>query len=185
MTDQIEIRTRNMQVTDRIETFVTKKASKLERYLQNIDEIRVDLAHAETARNANDRYVAQITVRARKALLRAEERADDIFTAFDNALDKVQRQIERYKGKRYHNRERHREPEVPFPEESMPDEDEFAIVRRKTFELVPMTEEEAIEQMQLLGHNNFFVFYNAEANAINVLYRRRDGNYGIIEPRIG
>lgn len=184
MTDQIEIRARNMQVTDRIETYVTKKASKLSRYLQNIDVIRVDLAYAETARNANDRHIAQITVHARKAIMRAEERADDIFAAFDKALDKIQRQIERYKGKRYYNRERHREIPEPRPEE-VPEEEPYTIVRRKEFDLIPMTEEEAIEQMQLLGHNNFFIFYNADTNAVNVLYRRRDGNYGIIEPRIG
>ncbi len=185
MTDLVEIRTRNLQLSDRLENYVTRKAAKLERYLQPIDSIRVDLASNETARNAADRQVAQITVRSRRALLRAEERADDIFAAFDKALDKVQRQIERYKGKRYHNRERHREA-APVPAQEEPEAEEtFAVVRRKQFEVVPMTEAEAIEQMQLLGHDNFFIFYNADTNAINVLYRRRDGNYGIIEPLVG
>ncbi len=185
MTDLVEIRTRNLQRSERLDNYVTRKVARLERYLQPIDALRVDLAHNETARNAADRYVAQITLRSRRALLRAEERADDIFAAFDKALDKIQRQIERYKGKRYHNRERHREAEVAAPPEAMETEETFAVVRRKRFELVPMSEAEAIEQMQLLGHDNFFIFYNAETNAVNVLYRRRDGNYGIIEPLIG
>ena len=153
--------------------------------MQPIDGIRVDLTYAETARNAADRNVAQITLRSRRALLRAEERADDIFAAFDKALDKIQRQIERYKGKRYHNRERHRAEQPAELTEEEIEEETAQVVRRKQFELVPMTEGEAIEQMQLLGHDNFFIFYNAETNAINVLYRRRDGNYGIIEPTVG
>lgn len=187
MTAQIELRTRNLKVTNRLENYVTQKAGKLERYLQPIDNIRVELTHAETARNAADRNIAQITLRSRRALLRAEERADDIFAAFDKALDKIERQIERYKGKRYYNRERGREEGAAMPEveETEPVEDAFQIVRRKRFELVPMTEAEALEQMQLLGHDNFFIFYNAETSTINVLYRRRDGTYGIIEPAVG
>ncbi len=185
MTELVEIRTRNLQLSDRLENYVTRKAAKLERYLQPIDGLRVDLAYNETARNAADRHVAQITVRSRRALLRAEERADDIFAAFDKALDKVQRQIERYKGRRYHNRERYRETAPTPVEEDVEPEETVAVVRRKRFEVVPMTEAEAIEQMQLLGHDNFFIFYNADTNAINVLYRRRDGNYGIIEPLVG
>src|SRR3989304_2935439 len=101
---QVEITGRNMEVTDRLNEYVTKKASKLDRYLNEIDEARVDLAYVKSARSAADRQVAQITVRGKGFVLRAEERADDIFAALDTALDKMQRRIERYKGKRFRGR---------------------------------------------------------------------------------
>ncbi len=188
MTLEVEIYTRNLNLSERIEDYVTKKVGKLDRYLSNIDEARVDLAHVKSARSANDRHVAQITVRGRGFILRSEESADTIFAAIDAALDKMQRRIHRYKGKRYRGRNEPRPEEVAFAE--LPpledDEDEEpVIVRRKRFTLLPMDEAEALEQMKLLGHDNFFVFYNANTNAINVLYRRRDGAYGLIEPEIG
>ena len=125
-------------------------------------------------------------MRGRRFILRSEERADDIFAAFDAAVDKMQRNIERYKGKHWRGRGDGRSVaevmEVPSEE---PEPVEDTIVRRKTFELVPMTEGEALEQMKLLEHDNFFIFYNVEKNGINVLYRRRDGKYGLIEPKVG
>lgn len=187
MTIQVEIYARNMEVTDRIDDYVNKKVSKLDRYLSNIDEARVDLTHAKAARNVNDRHVAQITVRGKGYILRAEERADDIFAAFDAALSKMQRRIERYKGKRYRGRGDGRsvtELVTPIVPEEAVEEAEPIIARRKQFLLTPMDEMEAIEQMNLLGHEDFFIFYNANTNAINVLYKRRDDSYGLIEPEI-
>lgn len=186
MSDKVEILARNMEVTDRIREYVTNKASKLDRYLNELEEIRVELAYLKSARSAADRQVAQITARGKGVLLRTEERADDIFAAFDTALDKMQRQIDRLKGKRQRGRGDGRSAAevVPMPEESIEEEPE-EIVRRKKFPLVPMGELEAIEQMKLLGHNNFFIFFNADANAIQVLYRRRDGAFGLIEPTLG
>ncbi len=187
MTLEVNIYTRNLNLSERIEEYVNKKVGKLDRYLNSIDEARVDLAHSKSARNANDRYVAQITVRGRGFILRAEESADTIFTAIDTALDKMQRRIRRYKGKRHQGRGEARLEEEAFAE--LPpveeEEEEPLIVRRKRFTLIPMDELEAIEQMKLVGHDNFFIFYNANTNAINVLYRRRDGAYGLIEPEIG
>ena len=182
----VEVSVRNMDLTDQVHDNVTKKVSKLDRYLSEIDEVRVDLSYAKTARNAADRQVAQITVRGKGFILRAEERSDNIYSAIDTALDKVQRRINRYKGKRY--RTRYEAPEYE-PMETLLEESEVeevpVIARRKRFALVPMDEMEAIEQMAMLGHENFFVFYNANTNAINVLYKRRDGSYGLIEPDIG
>jgi putative sigma-54 modulation protein len=188
---EVEIYGRNMDVTERIQDYVNKKISKLDRYLNGLDEARVDLAYVKSARSAADRQVAQITIRGKGILLRSEERSDDIFTALDAALEKLQRQMERYKGKRHRGRGDGRSaaevvPQAPLEEEAEEGEEaEPAIVRRKRFVLAPMDELEAIEQMGLLGHENFFVFYNANTNAVNVLYRRRDGNYGLIEPEIG
>ncbi len=186
MTAAVEISARNMEVTDRIRDYVTKKASKLDRYLNEIDQIKVELAQLKSARSADDRQVAQITVRGRRALLRTEERADDIFAAFDAAHDKMQRQLERFKGKHHHGRGDGRPAaDVVTPERvEAPVEITSMIVRRKTFTLSPMNEAEALEQMRMLGHENFFIFYNIESNALNVLYQRRDGSFGLIEPRI-
>ena len=189
MANKIEILARNMRLTDNTREYVEKKAAKLERYLQEIDEIRVELSHVKAARNANDRHVAQLTLRGKGFILRTEERADDVHVAFDTALDKMQRQIERYKGKHYRGRGDGRSA-ADVVEEEWPVDDETGellplIARRKKFVLIPMTEDEAVEQMRLLGHDNFFVFFNVEQNSIQVLYRRRNGTYGLIEPVVG
>lgn len=184
---EVDIFARNLEITDRIHDYVSKKASKLDKYLNSIEEVRVDLAFVKSARNAGDRNVAQITVRGKGFILRSEERAEDIFSAIDQALEKIHRQIERYKGKR----RRGRGNGIPMGEafaidvEFEEEEEEPVIARRKEFTLIPMSESEAIEQMTLLGHENFFIFYNAETNAINVLYTRRDGTYGLIQPKLG
>ena len=190
MAHKVEALARNMRLTDDTREYVEKKAAKLERHLQEIDEIRVELSHAKAARNAADRQVAQITVRGKGFILRTEERADDLHAAFDAALDKMQRQVDRFKGKHHHGRGDGRSAaEVGLEEELVVDEDTGElmplIARRKKFAVLPMNEEEALEQMRLLEHNNFFVFFNAEQNAIQVLYRRRNGSYGLIEPVIG
>ncbi len=188
MTQKVETVARNMRLTDNTREYVEKKAAKLERYLQEIEEVRIELSHAKSARSALDRQVAQITVHGKGFILRSEERADDIHAAFDAALDKMQRQIDRYKGKHYHGRGDGR-PAAEAVEEETPVDETGELLpligRRKKFVILPMTEDEAVEQMRLLGHDNFFIFFNAEQNAIQVLYRRRNGTYGLIEPVIG
>ncbi|HSG43434.1 MAG TPA: ribosome-associated translation inhibitor RaiA [Anaerolineales bacterium] len=188
MANTIEVKARNMRLTDNTREYVEKKAAKLERYLQEIDETRIELSHNKAARSANDRQVAQITIRGKGFILRTEERASDLHIAFDSAFDKMQRQIERYKGKHYRGRGDGRSAAEVFEEEWPVDETGELlplIAKRKKFVMMPMNEEEAVEQMRLLGHNNFFVFFNAERNAVQVLYRRRNGSYGLIEPEIG
>lgn len=188
MTLEVDIYGRNMEINERIEEYVDKKVSKLDRYLNNIDQARVDLAYAKSARSAADRHVAQITITGKGYILRAEERSDDIFSAFDAALSKMQRRIERYKGKRFRGRGDGRSAseviDLSDYAEEAETEDFPVIARRKKFFLTPMDEMEAIEQMNLLGHEEFFVFYNASTNAINVLYKRRDDTYGLIEPEL-
>lgn len=184
MAIQVEITVRNMELTDQMKEYVTKKASKLDRYFNEIEQVKIDFATMKSVRDANDRNVAQITARGRRIILRTEERADDLIAAFDIALDKLQRQAERYKGKRSRGRGDGRSAAdvLPVPKDSP--ELTSTIVRRKTFDLIPMNESEALEQMKLLGHENFFIFFNVETNIINVLYQRRDGSYGLIEPKI-
>ncbi|PWH18305.1 MAG: ribosome-associated translation inhibitor RaiA [Anaerolineae bacterium] len=185
MTVPVEIFTRNMEVSERLQNYIDKKIAKLDRYLPGIEEARVDVTYAKSARNAADRQIAQITVRGKGFILRSEERADDIFAALDTALDKIQRRIERYKGKHYRGRGDGRSAaEVVTAVVEEEAEPQPIIAKRKKFAVTPMDEMEAIEQMNLLGHDNFFVFFNTNSGSINVLYKRRDGTYGIIEPEI-
>ncbi|HXD11467.1 MAG TPA: ribosome-associated translation inhibitor RaiA [Anaerolineales bacterium] len=189
MANKVETAARNMRLTENTREYVEKKAAKLERHLPGIDEIRIELTHAKTARSATDRQVAQITVRGKGFILRTEERSDDLHGAFDLALEKIQRQIDRYKGKHYHGRGDGRSAaEVLETDELLVDDTGELlplIARRKKFIILPMNEDEAVEQMRLLGHDNFFVFFNAEKNSVQVLYRRRNGTYGLIEPVVG
>lgn len=183
---KIEIVGHEMQVSDRLKEYINKKLVKVDRHLPNLDETRVDLEHVKSARSASDRYIAQITLRGKGFILRSEERSDDIRNAMDEALDKILRRIERFKGKRQHGRGDGKSAAEVAPETSVLEEEEKAglITRRKTFELIPMAEDEALEQMRLLGHDNFFIFINIKSGNINVVYRRRDGTYGLIEPKI-
>lgn len=188
MTTKVDIQARNMRLTDNTRDYVEKKAAKLERFLQEIEEVHVELSHEKTARQATDRQVAQLTVRGKGFILRTEERSDDLHGAFDAALDKMQRQVDRFKGKHYHGRGDGKSAAELFEEEAPVDETGELlplIAKRKKFILLPMDEEEAVEQMRLLGHDNFFIFFNAGKNSIQVLYRRRNGSYGLIEPIIG
>ncbi len=189
MAVQVDITVRNLDLSDRLNDYVTKKVAKLDRYLDTLEEAKVDLSYVKSARSASDRQVAQLTVRGKGVLLRAEERTDDIFASVDAVLEKIYRQIERYKGRRWRGRGDGR-PAVEAALEESPAEDEPpnpqpVIARRKRFQVTPMDEQEAIEQMSLLGHDSFFVFLNGNTNQINVLYRRRDGTYGLIEPEVG
>lgn len=189
MTVKIDIFTKNLELSDRLNDYVVKKVEKLEKFLDEVDECRVDLSYAKTARNASDRYVSQLTLRGKGFILRSEERSDSMFSAVDASLDKMRRQIRRYKGKRSRGRGDGQTIaqaiDPGYLEQVEKEEEEPVIVRRKRFLLVPMDEREALEQMKLLGHENFFVFYNANTSEFNILYRRRDGTYGIIIPEIG
>jgi putative sigma-54 modulation protein len=183
----VEIFGHDLKVDSALQEYVESRASKLDRYINALEEARVDLSHRASAREAADRYKAQITLRGKKFVLRSEQKSDQIQAAFDAALERVQRQIERYKGKHYRGKgdgaslsEEAAEEVAALYEE----EPEVEIARRKKFMLHPMSEGEAIEQMRLLGHQDFFVFYNMEANGVSVLYRRGDGNFGLIDTEL-
>jgi putative sigma-54 modulation protein len=186
MMQKVEIVGHEMQVTDRLRDYINKKIVKIDRHLANLEEARVDLEHVKSARSASDRYIAQITLRGKGFILRSEERSDDIRNAMDAAIDKVLRRIDRFKGKHHHGRGNGKTAAdvAPEPVTSVEEENEMTISRRKTFDLIPMGEDEALEQMRLLGHDNFFIFINIKSGNMNVVYRRRDGTYGLIEPRI-
>ncbi len=179
---ELTIKGKNVEITERLEDYVEKKIGKLDRYLPSISDAWVELS-VEGARAAAHRQVCQVTVRSNGTILRAEERSDDMFNSIDTVLNKMYRQIARYKGKRQ-NRWRGAgvsvEPLPPQFEEEEFDE-EPSIARVKRFSMTPMNPEEAVEQMELLDHD-FFVFYNADADQINVLYRREGASYGLLQP---
>lgn len=184
---ELSINGRNLEITQRIENYVQKKTGKLDRYMPNLAKIHVDLSE-ENTRSALQRQIAQITIRDdRGTILRAEERSNDMFAAIDAVIDKLYRQINRYQGKRRRKGRGASEEAFllgePLPvEEAYDDEDEEpTIVRYKRFPVHPMPAEEAVEQMELLGHD-FFVFFNPDDEGINVLYKRHDGNYGLLQP---
>jgi putative sigma-54 modulation protein len=181
-----------MNISEKSEAYITKKTDKFNRFLQKIDEIRVDLSR-ESTKSRQDRIVVEITVRSDRKILRAEERSHDLHVAVDVAVDKLNRQIARLKGKRidrWHANQSIRHESVqneeipPLTDEdldALADESGRSIVRVKQFSITPMNAEEAIEQMQLLAHD-FFVFFNADVGRLNVLYKREDDNYGLIDP---
>ena len=187
MTNKVDIQTRNIRLTEKIDEYVNKKAGNLDHYLPSIDEARVELSHHKAARDANDRNVAQITVHGKGFTLRTEVRADEALAAFDQAISNLQRQIERYKGKHYHGRGDGRSAAEVVEDVIDYETGELSplFAKRKKFVLYPMSEDEAVLQMRDLGHDNFFIFYNAETSRINVLYRRRNGSYGLIDPVLG
>jgi putative sigma-54 modulation protein len=188
VTARVDVQVRSLRLTDRIRSHVEERAGRLDHYLPTIEEVAVELTHHRSARNANDRNVAQITARGKALILRAEVRAGEILVAFDSAIDILRKQIERYKGRHYRGRGTGESAAdvAPTPTEvEETGELPAPIVKRKQFRILPMNELEAIEQMNLLGHDAFFIFYNADTSRINVLYRRRDGSYGLLEPEIG
>ncbi len=190
---KLNVHGRNIEVTDWIHQYVEKKIERLERYLPQAKEAKAELVYSET-RAAADRYTAQLTIWANGQILRAEESTGDIFASIDAIVDKMSRQIDRYKGRRFKNKRREAAAGAAdadlaastLPEEAEVDTEETFgdVVRTKRFVVQPMSQEEAIEQMELLGHD-FFVFYSLDAKAMNVIYRRKDGNYGLLQPENG
>ena len=178
---RITIKAKNLVVTDSLQSYVEKKVSRLDRYLPNIDEAQVELT-AQNAKSAQHRQVAQITLRGGNGLIfRAEERSSDVRASLDASLDKLSRQIKKYKGKHWQSKGR---SQAQVIETTEPDEDiEGELVRIKRFQTRPMSVEEAIQQMELLGHD-FFVFFNAATEGFSVVYRRRDGGYGLLLPEM-
>jgi putative sigma-54 modulation protein len=178
---KIEVRTHNLHLSERLQTYVDKKIERLERYLSNVTE-----AHLELAKEGrNEQPVAQLTIRnERGVVLRVEDKKQkDIYAAIDLVVDKMYRQIERYKTKRNRkggDRWIDVAPELPIEDS---EEQEAAleghVMRRKNILLSPMSEDEAIEQIELLGHD-FFVYLDGETGKTCVLYKRKDGNYGLL-----
>lgn len=192
---QLVLKGKNFVISDRIRDYVERKVGKLDRYLPDISEARVEITQEKT-KSVKDRNVVQLTLRTNGTILRAEDRSEAIYASIDSVVDKIHRQIVRYKGKRQDRwkgqtnkaqQQIQQEDLLPtLDSETMAaiaEEQDRKIVRVKKFLMSPMTEEEAVDQMELLGHS-FFVFFNIESNRINVVYSRSDNNYGLLDPEL-
>ena len=167
------IRGNKIDVTAAIEDYLKSKISKVEKYFNDSAE-----AKAIISAKGKDQKV-EVTIWSGKYNVRAEETHEDLYAAIDLVLDKLERQLKKYKDKLQTPKRATKEEYVPEIEELF-EEDEQRIVRRKEVFLKPIDEDEAITQMELLGHS-FFVFKNVDTDKINVCYKRKDGDYGIIE----
>ena len=186
----LQIKTRNIPLTDNLRAYIEQRTDRLDRLGEDVVDATMEL-RAETPRSGGEQTVAQLTIVTRSAILRAEETNHDLHRAIDLAVDRMERRITRFRDKQVFNRRRRKMAlsDAPVVEPSGDavdadaDERPTIAVRRKRFPILPMDESEAIEQMELLGHD-FFVFFNSEDEQINVLYRRKDGRYGIIQPEL-
>ncbi|NGP44925.1 ribosome-associated translation inhibitor RaiA [Bacillaceae bacterium SIJ1] len=181
---QSNIRGENIEVSDALKNYVEKKMNKLQRYFeQPIFEANVRL------KVYNDEQHVEVTIPMSRLTLRAEEIHADMYAAIDLVVDKLERQIRKHKTRVNRKYRQEGSPKHVFAEIEKEngtllteqEEDQFEVVRTKRFNLKPMDSEEAILQMNMLGHT-FFVFTNATTNNTNVVYKRKDGKYGLIEP---
>jgi len=184
---ELQIFGKNLDISQAIQGYVQKKIGKLARYLPNITEAKVEI-YEEKTRSPQHSFTVQVTLNSKGTLLRGEERGENIHVAVDAVSDVLARQIERYKGKLYK-----RGRDISLANQTLASAGLIAgeesenlpkVVRIKHFVVKPMSAAEATEQMELLGHA-FFLFVNADNDdELNLLYRRDDGDYGLIEPEL-
>ena len=180
---ELQITGKNMALTPEVRRYIERKLGKMSRHLSNIMKSDVEIFEEKT-KSPQQHYVVQVTLDSNGTLLRGEERAKDLFAAVDKVATVMNRQIEHYKGKMLArsrgNSSIRTELSQTVEAETEP---EPKVVKVKRFAIKPMTVTEAADQMELLGHD-FFLFRNADTEELNLLYRRRDGNYGLIEPEV-
>jgi putative sigma-54 modulation protein len=175
---RLHVKGKNVEVTEAIHDYAERKLSKLSKQLAEPTRVELELA-VERNPSIADNHVAEATIWTKGPTLRAREASADMKASIDLLADKLERQVKRYREKRRHEHERHANAHVPPSAASS--EEAPVIVKTKQFTVNPLTPEEAVVQLELIGHD-FFVFRNAETGEINVLYRRADGDYGVIEP---
>jgi len=167
---------KNLEVTDALREKVNKKLGKLEKFFNPGTEAHITMSVEK------NRHIIEVTIPFNGIVIRAEESNDDMYTSIDKVIDILERQIRRNKTRLEKKlREGAFRSENFSVDHDIPEEQEYRVVRSKKFPVKPMTVEEAILQMNLLGHE-FFMFSNAETKEANVVYKRKNGNYGLIEP---
>ena len=173
---------RGVEVTDALRSYAEKRLGKLERQLPD-SQIELQLS-AENNPSIKDSHVAEATVRTKGPVLRARESSHDMRASIDQLVDKLERQVDRYRKQGRSRRRRAARANGPSVDTLpvVPDESEPVILKTKQFAVKPMTPEEAVLQLELVGHD-FFVFRNADSDEVNVVYRRNEGGYGLIEPQ--
>ena len=179
---RLQVKGKNLEVPPAIREYAESKLAKLDRHLHENAQVEVELS---TERNPSiaEAHVAEATVWTKGPVVRARESSSDMKASIDMLVGKLERQVKRAREKRRRNPIRLRRSTPADAQLSEPAGEEQRIVRVKQFALKPMSPEEALLQLELLGHD-FFVFQNADSSEVNVLYRRRDGNYGLIEPQV-
>jgi putative sigma-54 modulation protein len=180
---QFQVKGRNLEVSDAIRSYAEQKLAKLERQL-NDPRVELELAIERNPSIAAN-HVAEATIWTRGPVLRAREASSDMRASIDQLVEKLERQVTRYRTQGRTRRRKAARAANESAEEVMPvvaDEEEPLIVKTKQFTVNPMTPEEAVLQLELIGHD-FFVFRSADSGEMNVVYRRRDGDYGLIEPQ--
>jgi len=183
----VVVKGRHIEITPALREYAEEKIRKLSRYL-NLPKAEVELSIERNPR-ISENQTAEVTIYTRGPVIRGKESTVDMHASIDLVAEKLEKQIKKYKGKVYnnHNNKAHglsAEALAASPEPRMAETPEPSIVKTKQFAVKPMTPEEATLQMELLGHD-FFVFTNSETEEINVVYRRSDEDYGLIEPTVG
>ncbi len=169
------IRGNKLEVTEAIKGYVEKRLGKLDKYLENSNEITANVL----IKLRGNEQVVEVTIPIKKIILRAEDSNKDLYAAIDLVVEKLERQIRKNKT-RLHNRKKN-EKLIEFNLDYIEEIDEdSSIIKRKKIDAKPMSEEEALLQMELLGHD-FFAFKDMDTNSYAIIYKRKDGNYGIIE----
>ena len=174
---RLHVKGKNVEVSDTILSYAEGKLRKLERQLSELTRVELELAVERNPSIANNQ-IAEATIWTKGPVLRAREASTDMKASIDQLVEKLERQVKRYRQKR---RRRTTRSDGRPPAEALPVAEEPTIVKTKQFAVKPMTPEEAVLQLELVGHD-FFVFRNDESDEINVIYRRREGGYGLIEP---
>jgi putative sigma-54 modulation protein len=177
---RLQVKGKNVEVTDSIREYAEEKLSKLERQLADPTRVELELA-VERNPSISQNHVAEATIWTKGPILRAREASADHKASIDQLVDKLERQVKRYREKRRSRRQQ--VPAAEIPEDAIPIEEEPRIVKSKQFAIKPMGPEEAVLQLELVGHD-FFVFQNADSGEVNVVYRRKKGGYGLIEPQV-
>ncbi len=178
---RLQVKGKNVEVTDSIREYAEEKLSKLERQLADPTRVELELA-VEKNPSISQNHVAEATIWTKGPILRAREASADHKASIDQLVEKLERQVKRYREKRRPRRGQQQLESAGLPEDAVPMDDEPQIVKSKQFAVKPMSAEEAVLQLELVGHD-FFVFQNADTGDVNVVYRRRDGAYGLIEPQ--
>ena len=173
------VRGKNIEVTDALKNYVEEKVGKVEKYFDDDTVIEAQVS-LEVEKN---RHIVEVTAFVDGLILRGEEVTGDMYASIDGVIEKLLRQIRKYKTKiqRKLRKEKKEYKKDVIKSRKENGEDESEIVKTKRFAMKPMPVEEAVMQMDLLDHD-FFVFSNADTNEVNVVYKRNDGNYGLIEP---
>ncbi len=180
---ELQIVSQNTELSPAVRRYIERKLGQFNRHLPSIMTSRVEVIEEKT-KSPQYRYVVRVTLDSNGTLLHGEGRGRELFTAIDKVAEIMKGQIEHRKGKLYEKRRGSSLARSEFSERVEATEPLGKVVKVKRFAIKPMPVSEAIDQMELLGHD-FFLFLNADTEEVNLLYRRKDGNYGQIEPELG